>query len=43
MNRRNLTRFVGLKDEMNEVKRENLSFFELLDLMDFRDDLRYKW
>ena len=42
MNRRDLTRFVDLKNETNEGKREKVSFFELLDIIDFRDDLRYK-
>ena len=42
MNRRDLPRFVELKKEIDEVKREKNSFFELLDVMDFRDDLNYK-
>lgn len=42
MNRRDLPQFVELKKEMNEVKREKNSFLELLELIDFRDDLNYK-
>jgi len=30
------------KEELEKERNERLSFFELLDLIDFRDDLRYK-
>lgn len=42
MNRRYLAKFIDLKSEMKKEKSEKSSFFELLDLIDFRDDLRYK-
>jgi len=29
-------------DDLKEEKNEIPSFFEMLDLLDFRDDLRYK-
>ena len=41
MNKRDLPKFVDFRKE-TEVKREKNSFFELLDIMDFRDDLNYK-
>ena len=34
-------RFVSLKDAEEDVKEKD-SFLDLLDLMDFRDDLKYK-
>ena len=42
MNRRNLTRFADIKGEVEKQEGKSHSFFELLDLLDFKDDLRYK-
>ena len=43
MNTRNLTRFKSVKDIAEEKNAEyRFSFFERLDLMDFKDDLEYK-
>ena len=41
MNRRDLTRFVSIK-QPEEQNSKNQRFFETLDLLDFKDDLRYK-
>ena len=41
MNRRDLVKFVNLK-RIFEEEGEEMSFFENLDIVDFRDDLSYK-
>ena len=43
MNRRDLIRFVDLRKELVKRKKEDsFSFFDQLDTIDFRDDLRFK-
>ena len=42
MKRRDLTRLDGIKSEVEKQKNKSNSFFELLDLLDFSNDLRYK-
>ena len=37
-----ITIFGNLKEEFENKKTESSDFFELLDLIDFRDDLSYK-
>ena len=42
VNRKNLIRFVDIGKEAEKNNSEKPSFLELLNLIDFRDDLRYK-
>ena len=43
MNRRDLIRFVDIREEFAKKKKgDSFSFFDRLDVIDFRDDLRYK-
>ena len=43
MNRRGLTIFESVKDTSEEEDiNDSLGFFDKLDLMDFKDDLKYK-
>lgn len=42
MNRRDLIRFVDLKELEKREKEGSSSFFDQLDIVDFRDDLKHK-
>ncbi|MEK6983022.1 MAG: hypothetical protein AABX33_00480 [Nanoarchaeota archaeon] len=42
MDKSDLAKFVDSEGERKKESGKKSSFFELLDLLDFRDDLRYK-